>query len=87
MQLISDREMKRLELFKGCKRSWYFSPFGLHYQHTAALSTDNLAKEYFGIKQCLVMLGCTKKEIRQGIACVKQKRRSDMGDDHKEYCW
>jgi isocitrate lyase len=56
--------------------------------HTAALSTDNLAKEYFGSQG---MLGYVKKvqreEIRQGIACVKHQNMSgsDMGDDHKEY--
>ncbi|HWF75763.1 MAG TPA: isocitrate lyase [Caulobacteraceae bacterium] len=56
--------------------------------HTAALSTDNLAKEYFGDQG---MLGYVKKvqreEIRQGIACVKHQNMSgsDIGDDHKEY--
>lgn len=56
--------------------------------HTAALSTDNLAKEYFGDQG---MLGYVKaiqrKEIREGIACVKHQNMtgSDMGDDHKEY--
>ncbi|NVK25834.1 MAG: isocitrate lyase [Gammaproteobacteria bacterium] len=56
--------------------------------HTAALSTDNLAKEYFGDQG---MLGYVKnvqrQEIRQGIACVKHQNMagSDMGDDHKEY--
>src|SRR5579871_5860629 len=56
--------------------------------HTAALSTDNLAKEYFGDQ---AMLGYVRKvqreEIRQGIACVKHQNMSgsDIGDDHKEY--
>ncbi|MCU0890711.1 MAG: isocitrate lyase [Sandarakinorhabdus sp.] len=56
--------------------------------HTAALSTDNLAKEYFGSEG---MLGYVKNvqraEIRQGIACVKHQNMSgsDIGDDHKEY--
>jgi isocitrate lyase len=56
--------------------------------HTAALSTDNLAKEYFGSQG---MLGYVKRvqreEIRQGIACVKHQNMSgsDIGDDHKEY--
>jgi len=56
--------------------------------HTAALSTDNLSKEYFGDQG---MLGYVKavqrKEIREGIACVKHQNMtgSDMGDDHKEY--
>ncbi len=56
--------------------------------HTAALSTDNLAREYFGDEG---MLGYVKnvqrEEIRQGIACVKHQNMagSDIGDDHKEY--
>ncbi len=56
--------------------------------HTAALSTDNLAREYFGEQG---MLGYVKNvqraEIRQGIACVKHQNMSgsDLGDDHKEY--
>jgi isocitrate lyase len=56
--------------------------------HTAALSTDNLAKDYFGAQG---MLGYVKnvqrEEIRQGIACVRHQNMSgsDIGDDHKEY--
>lgn len=56
--------------------------------HTAALSTDNLAKEYFGEEGMLgYVAGVQRKEIRQGIACVKHQNMagSDMGDDHKEY--
>ena len=56
--------------------------------HTAALSTDNLAKRYFGDE---AMLGYVREvqreEIRQGIACVRHQNMagSDIGDDHKEY--
>jgi isocitrate lyase len=56
--------------------------------HTAALSTDNLSREYFGSEG---MLGYVKnvqrQEIRQGIACVRHQNMagSDLGDDHKEY--
>ena len=56
--------------------------------HTAALSTDNLAKEYFGHEAMLgYVQGVQRKEIRQGIACVRHQNMSgsDMGDDHKEY--
>jgi isocitrate lyase len=56
--------------------------------HTAALSTDNLAKDYFGEQGMLgYVAGVQRKEIRQGIACVKHQNMagSDMGDDHKEY--
>lgn len=56
--------------------------------HTAALSTDNLSKDYFGDQG---MLGYVKNvqraEIRQSIACAKHQNMagSDIGDDHKEY--
>ena len=56
--------------------------------HTAALSTDNLAKGYFGEEGMLAYVqGVQRKEIRQGIACVKHQDMagSNMGDDHKEY--
>ena len=56
--------------------------------HTAALSMDNLAKEYFGEQGMLgYVAGVQRKEIRQGIACVKHQNMagSDIGDDHKEY--
>jgi isocitrate lyase len=55
--------------------------------HTAALSTDNLAKDYFGEMGMLgYVAGVQRKEIRQGIACVKHQNMSgsDIGDDHKE---
>lgn len=56
--------------------------------HTAALSTDELAREYFGDSGMLgYVLGVQRKEIRRGIACVKHQNMSgsDIGDDHKEY--
>jgi len=56
--------------------------------HTAALSTDNLAKEYFGEAGMLgYVKGVQRREIREGIACVKHQNMSgsDIGDDHKEY--
>jgi isocitrate lyase len=56
--------------------------------HTAALSTNDLAKGYFGEEGMLAYVaGVQRKEIRQGIACVKHQNMSgsDIGDDHKEY--
>jgi isocitrate lyase len=56
--------------------------------HTAALSTDNLSREYFGAQGMLgYVLNVQRQEIRQGIACVKHQNMSgsDIGDDHKEY--
>ncbi|WP_257815526.1 isocitrate lyase [Phenylobacterium sp. J367] len=56
--------------------------------HTAALSTDNLAKEYFGEQGMLgYVLGVQRQEIRKGLPAVKHQNMSgsDIGDDHKEY--
>ena len=82
---------ERIRTFQadGSKRAGIFHHLiTLPTYHTAALSTDNLAKEYFGEQ---AMLGYVKnvqrEEIRQGIACVKHQNMagSDVGDDHKEY--
>lgn len=56
--------------------------------HTEALVVDNLSKEYFGSQGMLgYVMNVQRKEIRQGIACVKHQNMagSDIGDDHKEY--
>jgi isocitrate lyase len=55
--------------------------------HTAALSTHELAKGYFGDQGMLAYVGgVQRKEIREGVACVKHQAMagSDIGDDHKE---
>ncbi len=73
----------------GAKRAGIFHHLiTLPTYHTAALSTDNLAKEYFGDAGMLgYVLNVQREEIRQGIACVKHQNMSgsDMGDAHKEY--
>src|SRR5699024_1375076 len=56
--------------------------------HTAALSTDDLAKGYFGEEGMLAYVaGVQRQEIRKGLACVKHQDMagSNIGDDHKEY--
>merc|ERR1712078_485898 len=56
--------------------------------HTAALSTDQLAKGYFGDLGMLAYVeGVQRKEIREGIATVKHQDMagSNIGDDHKEF--
>lgn len=56
--------------------------------HTAAQSTDTLAKGYFGEEGMLAYVkGVQRKEIRDGLACVKHQAMagSDLGDTHKEY--
>lgn len=56
--------------------------------HTAALSTDNLAKGYFGDEGMLAYVaGVQRREIREKLACVKHQDMagSNIGDDHKSY--
>jgi isocitrate lyase len=73
----------------GAKRAGIFHHLiTLPTYHTAALSTDNLAREYFGAAGMLgYVAGVQRQEIRQGIACVKHQNMSgsDIGDDHKDY--
>ncbi len=82
---------KRIRTFQadGAKRAGIFHHLiTLPTYHTAALSTDSLAKEYFGAAGMLgYVLGVQREEIRRGIACVKHQNMSgsDIGDDHKEY--
>ncbi len=82
---------ERIRTFQrdGAKRAGIFHHLiTLPTYHTAALSTDNLAKEYFGDAGMLgYVKGVQRQEIRQGIACVKHQNMSgsDIGDDHKEY--
>jgi isocitrate lyase len=82
---------ERIRTFQadGAKRAGIFHHLiTLPTYHTAALSTDNLAKEYFGDQGMLgYVCNVQRQEIRQGIACVKHQNMagSDIGDDHKEY--
>jgi isocitrate lyase len=82
---------ERIRTFQadGSKRAGIFHHLiTLPTYHTAALSTDNLSREYFGSQGMLgYILGVQRQEIRQGIACVKHQNMagSDIGDDHKEY--
>jgi isocitrate lyase len=73
----------------GAKRAGIFHHLiTLPTYHTAALSTDNLAKEYFGDQGMLgYVLGVQRQEIRQGLPAVRHQNMSgsDIGDDHKEY--
>ena len=88
---LSKEADERIRTFQadGSKRAGIFHHLiTLPTYHTAALSTDNLAKEYFGDQAMLgYVAGVQRKELREGIACVKHQNMagSDMGDDHKEY--
>jgi isocitrate lyase len=85
---LADEKIRTFQA-DGAKRAGIFHHLiTLPTYHTAALSTDNLAKEYFGSAGMLgYVAGVQRQEIRQGIACVKHQNMSgsDIGDDHKEY--
>jgi len=56
--------------------------------HTAALSTDQLAKGYFGeLGMLQYVKTIQREEIRSGLDCVKHQDMagSSIGDDHKTY--
>jgi len=88
LALEADRRIQTFQADAAKRAGIFHHLITLPTYHTAALSTDNLAKRYFGEE---AMLGYVKnvqrEEIRQGIACVKHQNMSgsDIGDDHKEY--
>ena len=84
----ADRWIARFQS-EGSKRAGIFHHLiTLPTYHTAALSTDTLAKDYFSEEGMLgYVRDVQRQEIRGGIACVKHQNMagSDLGDDHKEY--
>ncbi|SBS27962.1 Isocitrate lyase [Marinomonas spartinae] len=84
----ADERIRRFQKDAAAQAGIFHHLITLPTYHTAALSTDNLAKDYFGE---LGMLGYVREvqrqEIRQGLACVKHQDMSgsNIGDDHKEY--
>lgn len=84
----ADRRIRAFQRDAAEKAGIFHHLITLPTYHTAALSTDNLTRDYFGEQG---MLGYVKKvqrqEIRQQIACVKHQNMAgtDIGDDHKEY--
>jgi isocitrate lyase len=85
---VADEQIRTFQSESAKRAGIFHHLITLPTYHTAALSTDNLAKEYFGEAGMLgYVLGVQRQEIRQGIACVKHQNMSgsDIGDDHKEY--
>ena len=85
---LADEKIKTFQSDSAREAGIFHHLITLPTYHTAALSTDNLAKRYFGDEGMLgYVKGVQRKEIREGIACVKHQNMagSDMGDDHKEY--
>ena len=86
--LEADERIKTFQMDASREAGIFHHLITLPTYHTAALSTDNLAKGYFGKEGMLAYVrGVQRKEIREGIACVKHQDMagSNIGDDHKEY--
>ena len=84
----ADRRIQNFQAESSREANIFHHLITLPTYHTTALSVDNLAQEYFGEEGMLgYVAGVQRKEIRQGIACVKHQNMagSDIGDDHKEY--
>jgi isocitrate lyase len=88
LALVADEKIRTFQRDAAKRAGIFHHLITLPTYHTAALSTDNLAKEYFGDAGMLgYVANVQRKEIREGIACVKHQNMagSDLGDDHKEY--
>jgi isocitrate lyase len=85
---IADERIRTFQRDASAQAGIFHHLITLPTYHTAALSTDNLAKGYFADQGMLAYVkGVQREEIRQGIACVKHQNMSgsDLGDAHKEY--
>ncbi|MCU7555647.1 isocitrate lyase [Alteromonas sp. ASW11-19] len=88
LALEADQKIKSFQADAAREAGIFHHLITLPTYHTAALSTDNLAKGYFGEDGMLAYVrGVQRKEIREGLACVKHQAMagSDLGDTHKEY--
>ncbi|MEP1385152.1 MAG: isocitrate lyase [Paraglaciecola sp.] len=85
---LADEKIKTFQADAAREAGIFHHLITLPTYHTAALSTDELAKGYFGDEGMLAYVkGVQRKEIRQSLACVKHQAMagSNIGDDHKEY--
>ena len=88
LAITADEKIKSFQADAAREAGIFHHLITLPTYHTAALSTDNLAKGYFGEDGMLAYVhGVQRQEIRQGLACVKHQAMagSDLGDTHKEY--
>jgi isocitrate lyase len=88
LAIVADNKIRTFQADGAREAGIFHHLITLPTYHTAALSTDNLAKGYFGAEGMLAYVkGVQRQEIRQGLACVKHQAMagSNLGDDHKEY--
>ncbi|WP_309129703.1 isocitrate lyase [Microbacterium sp.] len=85
---IADEKIRTFQRDGSARAGIFHHLITLPTYHTAALSTDNLARGYFGDEGMLTYVrDVQRQEIRRGIATVKHQNMagSDIGDTHKEY--
>jgi len=85
---IADEKIRTFQRDASAEAGIFHHLITLPTYHTAALSTDDLAKGYFADQGMLAYVkGVQRREIREGIATVKHQNMSgsDLGDNHKEY--
>jgi isocitrate lyase len=85
---LADEKIRTFQRDSALRAGVFHHLITLPTYHTAALSTDNLTRDYFGEMGMLgYVTGVQRKEIREGIACAKHQNMagSDIGDAHKEY--
>ncbi|MFT5033787.1 MAG: isocitrate lyase [Bermanella sp.] len=88
LALIADEKIRTFQRDSSREAGIFHHLITLPTYHTAALSTDTLAKGYFGDDGMLAYAGgVQRREIREGIATVRHQDMagSNIGDDHKEY--
>jgi isocitrate lyase len=84
----ADQKIKQFQQDSAREAGIFHHLITLPTYHTAALSTDELARGYYGEQGMLAyVLGVQRREIREGLASVKHQDMSgsNIGDDHKEY--
>ncbi len=85
---VADERIRTFQRDSSAQAGIFHHLITLPTYHTAALSTDDLAKGYFADQGMLAYVkGVQRREIREGIATVKHQNMagSDIGDNHKEY--
>jgi len=88
LSAVADENIRTFQKDASAQAGIFHHLITLPTYHTAALSTDDLAKGYFADQGMLAYVkGVQRREIREGIATVKHQNMagSDMGDNHKEY--
>jgi len=85
---LADDKIRAFQYESSQKAGIFHHLITLPTYHTAALSTDILAKGYFGSEGMLAYVrDVQRREIRIGLDCVKHQDMAGtyIGDDHKEY--